>query len=127
VADDVLGRVRSIALALPEVTERLSHGALCVFVRGKRPLCYVHDHHNDDRVSLWCPAQPGTQEALVASDPIRFFKPPASASGVFSNWLGIYLDLPEESGLEWSEIVELLEDAFRLVAPAAAVADLDRR
>jgi hypothetical protein len=47
-----LERVRRVALALPEVCERLSHGATCFFVRVKRPICYVHDHHNDDRVSL---------------------------------------------------------------------------
>ncbi len=38
-----LDRVRAIALALPEVTERLSHGAPCFFVRDRRPICYFHD------------------------------------------------------------------------------------
>jgi hypothetical protein len=117
-------RVRAIALALPDVTERLSHGATCFFVRGKRPLCYFHDRHNDDRVSLWCPAAPGVQEALVDSEPTRFFKPPTSASGTFSNWLGVFLDRPP---VDWDEIAEIVEDAFRLVAPATAVAELDRR
>src|SRR5438309_7426245 len=87
-----LDRVRAIALGLPEVTERLSHGATCFFVREKRPLCYFHDHHNDDRVSLWCPAPPGVQEALVAAEPERFFKPPTSARGTFSTWIGVFLD-----------------------------------
>ena len=121
-----LDRVRAIALGLPEVTERLSHGATCFFVRKKRPLCYFHDHHNDDRVSLWCPAPPGRQEALVASEPTRFFKPPTSASGTFSEWLGVFLDPPADAEVDWDEIAEILEDAFRLVAPAAAVAELDR-
>ena len=119
-----LDRVRAIALALPDVTERLSHGATCFFVRDKRPLCYFHDHHNDDRVSLWCPAAPGVQEALVASEPTRFFKPLTSASGTFSDWLGVFLD---HADVDWDEIAEILEDAFRLVAPAAAVAELDGR
>jgi hypothetical protein len=121
-----LHRVREIVLALPEVSERLSHGATCFFVRHKRPICYFHDHHNDDRVSLWCPAPPGVQEALVRSDPGRFFKPPTSASGTFSDWLGVFLDNPEPA-VDWDEIAEILEDAFRLVAPAAAIAELDRR
>ena len=34
-----LERVRKIALALPEVNERVSHGEPCFFVRDKRPLC----------------------------------------------------------------------------------------
>ena len=122
-----MDRVRSIALVLPEVTERSSHGATCFFVRGKRPLCYFHDRHNDDRVSLWCPAPPGLQEALVANEPLRFFKPATSASGTFVRWIGIYLDLPSAIGVDWAEIAEIVEDAFRLVAPAAAIAELDRR
>ena len=122
-----LVRVRAIALGLPEVTERLSHGATCFFVRDKRPLCYFHDHHNDDRVSLWCPAPPGMQAALVADEPTRFFKPPTSASGTFSDWLGVFLDPSGDAAVDWDEIADILDDAFRLVAPATAVAELDRR
>jgi len=33
-----LDEVRKIALALPEVNERLSHGALCFFIQDRRPL-----------------------------------------------------------------------------------------
>jgi hypothetical protein len=40
-----LDEVRKIALALPEVNERLSHGALCFFIQDRRPLCYYHDNH----------------------------------------------------------------------------------
>jgi hypothetical protein len=32
-----LARVRKIALGLPEVNERVSHGEPCFFVRDKRP------------------------------------------------------------------------------------------
>src|SRR5438445_7435308 len=115
-----LDRVRAIALGLPEVTERLSHGATSFFVREKRPLCYFHDHHNDDRVSLWCPAPPGVQQDLVGSEPERFFKPPVSARGTFSDWLGIFLDTSADAVVDWDQITEILEDTFRMVAPAAA-------
>lgn len=48
-----LSRVRRIALALPEVNERVSHGETCFFVRGKRALCYLHDdHYGEGRISL---------------------------------------------------------------------------
>lgn len=127
VRGNVFERVREIALALPEVTERLSHGATCFFVRDKRPICYFHDHHNDDHVSLWCPAPPGVQEALVGSEPGRYFRPPTSASGTFSTWLGVYLDTSVDDPVDWDELAEILEDAFRLVAPASAVAAFDRR
>lgn len=121
-----LERVRQIALALPEVSERLSHGATCFFVREKRPICYFHDHHNDDRVSLWCPAPPGAQEDLVRREPERFFKPTPSAKGTFSGWLGVFLDTSPDAAVDWDEIAEILEAAFRMVAPASAVAKLDR-
>src|SRR5436309_843396 len=73
---------------------------------------------------LWSPAEPGAQEALVGSEPTRFFKPPTSASGTFSDWLGVFLD---HAAVDWDEIAEIVEDAFRLVAPATAVAELDRK
>ena len=121
-------RVRRIALALPEVNERLSHGEPCFFVRDRRPLCYFHDDHNrDGRISLWCPAPPGAQEEMVAAAPDRFFKPPASARGVFSDWLGVYLDLPGDSRVDWNEIAEIVKDAYRIVAPKHLVAEVEGR
>jgi hypothetical protein len=122
-----LDRLREIALALPEVTERLSHGATCFFVRDRRPICYFHDHHNDERVSVWCPARPGLRDELMAGEPKRFFRPPSSAAGTFSEWLGVFLDTPGAHGVDWGEIAEIIEDAFRTVAPVAAIAELDRR
>jgi hypothetical protein len=43
-----LARIRDICLALPETSERLSHGAPTFFVRGKRAfLMVLTDHHGD--------------------------------------------------------------------------------
>ncbi len=123
-----LDRVRRIALALPEVNERSSHGEPCFFVRDKRPLCYFHDDHSvDGRISLWCPAPPGVQEELVSAEPVRFFAPPTSASGVFSGWLGVFLDTAVPNKADWHEIAAIIEDAYRHVAPKTLVADLDNR
>ena len=122
---DVLARVRGIALALPRVMERVSHGAPCFFVAGT-PIGYFHDHHGgDDRVSLWCPARAGVQAAYTAAEPERYFAPSPSARGTFSLWLGAYLDLEAEPGVDWDEITLLLEEAFRQAASAAAIAELD--
>lgn len=121
-----LDRVRSIALALPEVNERLSHGEPCFFVRDQRPLCYFHDDHNGDgRISLWCPTPPGVQEELVSAEPQRFFKPPTSARGTFSKWLGVYLDTADVNRVDWNEIASIIEDAYRNVAPKTLIAQLD--
>jgi hypothetical protein len=120
-----LDGVRRMALALPEVNERVSHGAPCFFIQNKRPLCYYHDdHRGDGRVSLWFPVRPGVQEEMVAAEPERFFKPSTSSAGHFENWLGVFLDTPE---LDWREIAALLEEAFRGVAPKRLVAELEER
>ena len=123
-----LDRVRRIALALPEVNERTSHGEPCFFVRDKRPLCYYHDNHNGDgRVSLWCPMPPGLQEEMVQTDPVRFFPPQSSASGVFAGWLGVYLDTSGTHKVDWIEVAAIIEDAYRHVAPNALVTALDNK
>ena len=121
-----LDRLRRIVLGLPEVNERLSHGAICFFVRDTRPLCYFHDNHRGDgRVSLWCPAPAGAQEELVGSEPARFFAPTPSAKGTFSDWLGVYLDTTGANKVDWNEVAAILEEAFRMVAPKRLVAELD--
>ena len=123
-----LNRLRGIALALPEVSERLSHGAPCFYIQDKRALCRYHDHHyGDDRVSLWCPATAKLQEELVSAEPEIFFKPPTSASGVFSDWLGVYLDIRGEDTIDWNRIAAILEDAYRKVAPRWLINELDIR
>ena len=120
-----LNRVRKIALALPEVNERVSHGAPCFYVQNKRALCRYHDHHRgDDRISLWCPIEPDVQEALVAEHPQRFFKPTPSAGGIFADWVGVFLDRPN---VDWNQVANIVEEAFRRVAPKKLVDELERR
>lgn len=112
-----LDRVRRIALALPDVSERMSHGAPCFFVGDKRPLCYFHDdHRGDGRVSLWCPMPAGVQAEMVNFEPSRFFAPPTSASGVFRDWLGVYLDTVESDQVDWAEVAAIVEESFRHIA-----------
>jgi hypothetical protein len=117
-----LDRLRRIAFALPEVSERFSHGAPCFFVAVRRPLCYFHDRHNDDRVSLWCPSPPGAAAGRLAAEPDRHFRPPTSARGAFAGWLGTYLDLTPPLVVDWEDIVDIVEDAYRCVAPRRLVA-----
>jgi hypothetical protein len=82
--DPALARLRALCLALPEVTERLSHGEPCWFVQGKRNFACYADHHHDDRLAFTCAAQPGAQQALVAADPTRYSCRPTSAAAVGS-------------------------------------------
>jgi hypothetical protein len=71
--------------------------------------------------------EPKMCESWSVPNPKRFLKPTPSAKGTFSGWLGVFLDTPGDAGVDWEEIAEILEDAFRLVAPASAVAQRDRR
>jgi hypothetical protein len=119
-------RVRKIALALPGVSERLSHGEPCFFVGQRRPFCYFHaDHNGDGRISLWCPMLPGVQEEFVTAEPQRFFRPAPSASGTFATWLGVYLDTTGANRVDWNEISEILEDAYRCAAPKRLIKALE--
>jgi hypothetical protein len=120
--EDPLARLRRLCLALPQTTERPSHGEPTWFVRGKVSfVTYAdHHHHHDDRLAFWCAAPPGAQAALVAANPERFFVPPYVGR---RGWLGVRLDVP----VDWDEVAELVEDAYRAVAPKQLLAELDDR
>src|SRR5215472_13592148 len=118
VSGDTLERLRQICLALPESTERLSHGEPTWFVRGKTTFVMYADHHHDDRLAFWCAAPSGAQPALVAAEPDRFFVPPYVGH---RGWLGVWLDVP----VDWEEIAALVTDAYRAVAPKRLLAQLD--
>ncbi len=87
----------------------MSHGEPTWFVRGKRSFLMYSNHHHGGRLAFWCAAPPGVQEALVASEPEKFYRPPYV--GV-RGWLGVYLDVP----LDWDEIEGLVAQAHGFIA-----------
>ena len=117
---DLAGQLRAICLALPEVTERPSHGTPTWFVQGKKAFVqlWADGHHDHDFAHLWCAGQPGAQAELAAAGPGRFFRPPYVGH---RGWIGVRLD----GDLDWAEIAELCQDAYRAVAPARLAALLD--
>lgn len=114
-----LARLRTTCLGFPEAVERVSHDHPTWFSgagRGGRVFCSHHDTRDwDGRISLWCPAPPGEQEGRVGAEPQRFFRPPYVGQ---RGWLGLYLDVP----VDWDEVADLVEQAYRLVAPRRLVA-----
>jgi hypothetical protein len=105
-----LDLVRSTCLALPDTSERPSHGAPAWFVKGRRCFAmYLDDHHGDGRLAIWCAAPEGMQEALVGGDPERYFVPPYVGH---RGWVGVRLD----RGLDDDAIAGALEDAYDIVA-----------
>ncbi len=115
----ILDRVRKLCLALPEATEKLSHGSPTFFVK-KTFVMYLDDHHGDDRLALWCAAAPGVQAEMVDQEPDRFFVPPYVGG---RGWIGVRLDRDPD----WDEIAGIIEDAYREVAPKRLLAVLDAR
>ncbi len=115
--------MRERCLALPEVTEGLTHGAPTWFVRGRRSFAKFvepaeHPRLGQPRVALWAAAPPGARQELLAAEPDRFFAPAFGGSG----WVGMWLD----PGPDWDEVTEVITDAYRQVAPKRLVARLDR-
>jgi predicted DNA-binding protein (MmcQ/YjbR family) len=105
-----LARLRAICLALPEANEKLSHGEPTWFAGKGKVFAMLDDHHHGaPHLSAWLPAAPGAQQALVESDPARYFRPPYVGS---SGWVGVVLD----TGPDWAVVAWLVEQAYRLVA-----------
>ena len=121
-APDPLPPLREICLALPEVTEKLSHGTPTWFVR-RSFVMFAEHHHGSEHVAFWCAAPPGVAQELIAEEPARFFRPPYVGP---RGWLGVILDGQGESAPDWAEITEIVTDAYRTVAPRKLVALLDR-
>jgi hypothetical protein len=116
-APAVYERVRAHCLALPETSERPSHGEPTWFVRKKVFVMSANNHHRDGRVAIWCPAPEGAQAGLVAAAPEHYFVPPYVGH---RGWVGVRLD----SGLEWDAIAGTIEEAYIRVAPKALVETL---
>ena len=119
-AEDPLPTLRALCLALPETTERRSHGEPTWFVRGEKTFVTYADRHHDDRLAFWCAAPAGDQEAMVSAEPDKFFVPPYVGH---RGWLGVRLDVP----VDWDQIGDIVTDAYRVIAPRALREELDAR
>jgi hypothetical protein len=115
---DPVERLRRIALALPEATEKTSHGEVSFFCR-KQFVAVDDHHHGADRLAFWCAAPPGAQEALIATDPDRYFRPPYVGH---RGWVGVRIDTVNGADPDWDEIAEIVRDAYRRIAPKGLAA-----
>lgn len=97
-----------MCLALPETTERLSHGEPTWFVRDRKVFVMFANHHHDDRLAFWCAAPAGAQEAMIESDPERFFRPPYVGH---RGWLGVRLD----ADVDWDEVARVVGDGYAMI------------
>jgi hypothetical protein len=60
------------------------------------------------------------QAELIESEPERFFRPPYVGG---RGWIALRLD----GRNDWDEIGQICEEAYRVIAPAKLVAELDGR
>jgi predicted DNA-binding protein (MmcQ/YjbR family) len=103
-------RLRAICLRLPEATEKIAWGEPTWRVRGKLFAQLDDHHHGADHLAVWLPAPLGEQEAMIFTDPARFFRPPYVGP---RGWVGVRIDRRPN----WAQLATLVEQAYRLVAP----------
>ncbi|MEP7287907.1 MAG: MmcQ/YjbR family DNA-binding protein [Chloroflexota bacterium] len=106
---DILHRLRTICLALPETIEQ-NEGSVGKPVFKVRNKIFAMQHLMEDRPSLWCKSTLSFQEMLVSSEPERYFVPPYVGH---HGWIGIWLDVD----LDWGFIGHLVEESYRKTAP----------
>jgi hypothetical protein len=109
IGEEHLRRVRRICGAMPETTEKLSHGEPTFFVRKKVFTMFANNHHSDGHIAVWIPAPPGVQAMLIHQSPETYYRPPYV--GV-RGWVGIEL-----ARIGDEELAAHIHEAWRLVAP----------
>lgn len=118
-AEALRDKIAPLATAFPGVTREDSHGHTGFLLRGKRIAWFLVDHHGDGRVAVWLKAPAGEQQALIGTDPVRYFVPPYLGP---SGWVGVDLAAAEP---DWDELHGLLEQAWRLGATKKAIREYD--
>jgi len=118
-SERLVERARRLCLALPDANEKVSHGEPTWFAGAGKVFAMIDDHHHGSpHLSLWLPAPAGAQQALIASDPGRYFRPPyVGARG----WIGVVLDTKPD----WRTVAALVGEAYRHVASRRLIARLD--
>ena len=110
--DYLRGRVRELAMALPEADEVVSHGMPCFgIVKGKKFAYFTEDHHGDGKIALLVKISGVEEQAmLIELDEDRYYRPAYFGDG----WVGIRLDLGET---DWDAIGEWLRKSWLAIAP----------
>ncbi|WP_344499794.1 MmcQ/YjbR family DNA-binding protein [Dactylosporangium maewongense] len=119
-ADPILGRVRELALALPDAAEKISHGhpafyttKVFAYYGGSVKVDGTYRQHERSVLVLVDPAE---REALL--EDARSYVPAYLGP---SGWIGVDLD----DDTDWDEIAELLDASYRRTAGRRRVALLD--
>lgn len=119
-ADWLLGRVRDLALALPDAEERPSHGSEGWRVGGKYFAYFNDQHHGTPHIALLVKTSGVDEmEGLIEAHPEAYFRPAYYGA---SGWIGVILNRP---GVDWDAVADWLSRSWRSVAPKRLAQMLD--
>ncbi len=108
--EDLLPRVREIALQQPLATERLSHGVPGWFIETAPMFAsFVDHHHGVDWNAVWVACPEGARQTLLDDDADTYFVPPYVGT---RGWVGVRLD----ESTDWDVVADLIDDAWNAVA-----------
>lgn len=119
--DPLLARVRALALALPGAREKVSHGRPAFYTTK----VFVYYGGSLKRDGQWV-AHP--QSVMLYGD----LAGQAALRERADSWVPAYLGVSGWTGVDfgpdtdWDEIADLIEESYRVTAPARLVAELDR-
>lgn len=114
--DWIVAKVDELAMALPEVAAKSSHGApgwrIATSKSGKFFAYVSIRHHGEDAISLLVKTS-GTDEqtALIEAEPDIYYRPAYYGP---SGWIAIRLDRPD---VDWEHIAGWLRKSWSFVAP----------
>jgi predicted DNA-binding protein (MmcQ/YjbR family) len=113
--DERLVRLTQVCATLPESTRDYNGQHATFRVRRRTFAYYLDDHQCDGILGVVFKAAWGEHEALVASDPDRFYRAPYLGH---KGWVGLRLD---RGPVDWEEVAGLVTDSYALVAPKRLV------
>lgn len=111
--EQALTRIREIALALPEATEKLSHGSPGFQIEKGRFFAYFWNDHHGDGETVVIVKTSGAEEQgmLIEADPDAYFRPRYLGP---SGWVALRLNREDT---DWDGVADRIAISWELVAP----------